>query len=117
MRHLKSKKMLFAELRHRSTSVFSLLSCSENWVLDIHQCSHYLNNLLEQDHRGIKQRYYPMRGFGTFTAAARFCRTFDEIRQFFRFRTTIGQLVSLPLQRDVFRQRLNAFNALVLRAS
>ena len=26
----------------------------------------YLNNRLEQDHRGIKQRYYPMRGFGSF---------------------------------------------------
>lgn len=33
----------------------------------LHQCHHYLNNLLEQDHRGIKQRYYPMRGFGSFT--------------------------------------------------
>ncbi|GHO97507.1 IS6 family transposase [Reticulibacter mediterranei] len=40
----------------------------------LHQCNHYLNNLLEQDHRGIKQRYYPMRGFGNFTSAARFCR-------------------------------------------
>jgi putative transposase len=29
-----------------------------------HQTNKYLNNRLEQDHRGIKQRYYPMRGFG-----------------------------------------------------
>jgi len=77
---------------------------------------HYLNNLIEQDHRGIKQRYYPMRGFGSFTSAARFCRAFDEVRQFFRFRTTIRQPVSLAQQRDLFRQRLNAFNALILRA-
>jgi putative transposase len=28
----------------------------------IHRCNPYLNNRLEQDHRGIKQRYYPMRG-------------------------------------------------------
>ena len=58
----------------------------------LHQCSHYLNNLLEQDHRGIKQRYYPMRGFGCFPSAARFCRTFDEVRQFFRFRTSLDNL-------------------------
>ena len=30
----------------------------------IHRHSRYLNNRLEQDHRGVKQRYYPMRGFG-----------------------------------------------------
>ncbi len=28
---------------------------------------------MEQDHRGIKQRYYPMRSFGSFDAVARFC--------------------------------------------
>src|SRR6266567_1361453 len=82
----------------------------------LHRCNHYLNNLVEQDHRGIKQRYYPMRGFGSFTSASRFCRAFDEVRQFFRFRTTIGQAVSLAQQRDLFRQRLDTFKALVLRA-
>ena len=40
--------------------------------------SKYLTNRLEQDHRGIKQRYSPMKGFGTFEAAACFCCTFDE---------------------------------------
>ncbi|GHP00316.1 hypothetical protein KSF_103630 [Reticulibacter mediterranei] len=29
-----------------------------------HRTSKYLNNRLEQNHRGIKQRYYPMHGFG-----------------------------------------------------
>jgi len=82
----------------------------------LHQTNHYLNNLLEQDHRGIKQRYYPMRGFGNFASAAQFCRAFDEVRQFFRFRTTIGQSVSLAQQRHLFRQRLDTFNTLVLRA-
>jgi len=82
----------------------------------LHRTNPYLNNLVEQDHRGIKQRYYPMRGFGNFASAAQFCRAFDEVRQFFRFRTTIGQSVSLAQQRDVFRQRLNTFNALVLEA-
>jgi putative transposase len=79
----------------------------------LHQCSHYLNNIVEKDHRGIKQRYYPMRGFGSFTSAARFCRAFDEIRQFFRCRSAIGQSVSLAQQRDLFRQRLNVFHALI----
>ncbi len=82
----------------------------------IHQCNHYLNNLIEQDHRGIKQRYYPMRGFGSFASAARFCRAFDELRQFFRFRTTMNQLVPLTQQRALFCQRLDSLKALVVRA-
>jgi putative transposase len=80
----------------------------------MHRCNPYLNNRLEQDHRGIKQRYYPMRGFGNFTSASRFCRGFDEVRQFFRVRTTMKQQVSLAHQREVFRQRMDALSALVL---
>ena len=30
----------------------------------LHRTNRYLNNRLEQDHRGIKQRNSPMRGFG-----------------------------------------------------
>jgi transposase-like protein len=41
-------------------------------------------NLIEQDHRGIKQRYYPTLGFNNFDAAQRFCRVVDEVRHFFR---------------------------------
>ena len=55
----------------------------------MHRCNPYLNNRIEQDHRGIKQRYYPMRRFGNFDAAAHFCRAFDEQRQYFRPRTTM----------------------------
>lgn len=47
----------------------------------------YYNIRLEQDHRSIKQRYSPMRGFGRFALTSRFCRAFDELRQFFRYRT------------------------------
>ena len=39
----------------------------------LHRTNTYLNNRLEQDHRGVKQRYYPMHGFGNFDSAARFC--------------------------------------------
>ncbi len=55
----------------------------------LHRTNHYLNNRLEQDHRGIKQRYYPMLGLGSIASASRFCRAFDEVRQFFRVRTTM----------------------------
>src|SRR4051794_38639647 len=39
-----------------------------------HRTSRYLNNRLEQDHRGLKGRYRPMRGFKCPRSAARFCR-------------------------------------------
>jgi putative transposase len=82
----------------------------------LHRTNRYLNNRLEQDHRGIKQRYYPMRGFGSVASAARFCRAFDEVRQFFRIRTTMKQKVSLAHQREVFRHQLEALKAIVLVA-
>ena len=44
----------------------------------LHRTSQYLNNQIEQDHRGVKQRYYPMRGFGSFISAARFCTAFTK---------------------------------------
>ncbi len=34
-----------------------------------------------------------MRGFGNFDAASRFCRAFDEQRQYFRLRPGMGQLL------------------------
>ena len=74
----------------------------------VHRTSQYLNNRLEQDHRAVKQRYYPMRGFGAFTSAARFCSAFDELRQYFRSRTTSQMPLPLPEQRHLFRQRFNA---------
>jgi putative transposase len=82
----------------------------------IHRCNLYLNNRLEQDHRGIKQRYYPMRGFGNVASASQFCRAFDELRQFFRVRTTMNQSVSLGHQRERFLQRLDALQTLVVMA-
>ncbi len=80
----------------------------------LHRTNRSLNNRLEQDHRGIKQRYYPMRGFGSVASAARFCRAFDEGRQFFRVRPTIKQKVSLAHHRQVFLHRLEALKAMVL---
>jgi putative transposase len=57
-----------------------------------------------------------MRGFGSVASASRFCCAFDEVRQFFRVRTTMKQKVSLVHQRDLFLQRLEALMALELVA-
>lgn len=40
-------------------------------------------------------------------------RAFEEVRQFFRIRTTMKQLPSLQQQREMFLQRLGALQALV----
>ncbi len=79
-----------------------------------HRCNQYLNNRLEQDHRGIKQRYYPMRGFGSFEAANRFCRAFDELRQFERYRRARVGTGSLAERRHQFVTGTAALQALLL---
>ena len=74
----------------------------------LHRTSKYLNNCLEQDHRGVKQRYYPMHGFGNFNSAARFCSAFDELRNSLRPRSTMEEPASLSEQRRAFLDRLTA---------
>jgi hypothetical protein len=64
-----------------------------------------MNNRQEQDHHGIKQRYYPMPGFGSFAAAARFGRAHDELRDHFRCRQHLHETVSLADQRQLFGER------------
>jgi len=81
-----------------------------------HRTSKYLNNRLEQDHRGIKQRYYPMRGFGSFRSSSRFCQAYDEQRDYFRYRSRPKQKVSLPEQRQMFRQRFCALRLWLVTA-
>jgi putative transposase len=71
----------------------------------IHRTSRYKDNRIEQDHRGVKQRYYPMRGFGSFVAAARFCAGFEEQRQYFRQMVRSDEVISLADRRRVFRER------------
>jgi putative transposase len=62
----------------------------------LHRTNRYLNNRIEQDHRAVKQRYYPMRGFGSLAGAARFCTAFDELRQYFRFSPTPSSVPHSP---------------------
>jgi len=64
-----------------------------------HRVNQYKNNVLEQDHRGIKGRYRPMRGFKEFGAAHRFCRAFDEVRNLLRPAGFLNQTVSLAGRR------------------
>ncbi len=76
-----------------------------------HRTSRYKNNRLEQDHRGIKQRYYPMRGFGSFASAARFCAASEELRQYFRAVNQSAGRVSLAERRLRHRERWAAVMA------
>src|SRR4051812_11593987 len=67
-----------------------------------HRTSRYLNNRLEQDHRGIKGRYRPMQGFKCPRSAARFCRAYDELRSFLRPRSRHHQHVPADCRRHQF---------------
>jgi transposase-like protein len=82
----------------------------------LRRTNRYLNNRIEQDHRGMKQRYYPMRGLGNFAGAARFCRACDEQRSYFRARTKPKETVSMAEQRRVFRQRFAALQESLIAA-
>ena len=70
-----------------------------------HRTSAYLNNRLEQDHRGIKGRYRSMRGFKCPRSAARFCRGYDELRNFLRPRFRPYQHVPADCRRLRFLRR------------
>ena len=71
-----------------------------------HRVSDCLTNRLEQVHRGIKQRSYPILGFGAFESAQRYCQAFDEVRNFFRPRSRMREFVSLFERREHFQQRV-----------
>src|SRR3954463_1582883 len=70
-----------------------------------HRTSAYLNNRLEQDDRGIKGRYRPMRGFKCPRSAARFCRAYDELRNFLRLRSRHHQHVPADRRRLLHLRR------------
>ena len=78
------------------------------WIVGrkvLHRHNQYLNNRIEQDHRFIKQRYYPMLGFAKFESASRFCSAFDELRNYLRVRTVDGQQISASSRREIFTDR------------
>ena len=73
-----------------------------------HRDSQYLNNRLEQDHRGVKGRYGPMRGFKSQRSAAEFCRAYDELRNFLHSRSRTNQQVSADYRWFHFLRRTAA---------
>jgi transposase-like protein len=68
-----------------------------------HRNSAYKNNSLEQDHRGVK----------SFGSADRFCRGYDELRNFLRPRTRHNQSVSASRRRLLHLRRATAALAIL----
>jgi putative transposase len=95
--------VIFRDQRARVVNKADQPTWSYQAILD--STSRYKNNRIEQDHRSMKQRYYPMRGFGSFVSAARFCAGFEEQRQYFRPVRQSGERVSLAERRCRFRER------------
>jgi putative transposase len=81
-----------------------------------HRCSAYANRRIERDHRGVKQRYYPMLGFGALPSAQRFCRAFEEVRQYFRPRRKQNEVISLSQARRQFLCRALKLESLFVEA-
>ena len=81
----------------------------------LHRTNKYLNNLIEQDHRGIKQRYGPMKGFASFEAADRFCKAYDELRNYYKS-TQRGQKKSLKDQRVDYMIKTENLTAALMTA-
>ena len=77
-----------------------------------HRSNQYLNNYTEQSHRPIKQRYYPMRGFGNFEFASQFCRGFEETRNCFRISNKIKYTAAQ--KRNIRQIKKQSFYKLIL---
>jgi putative transposase len=78
-----------------------------------HRTSVYKNNRLEQDHRGVKGRTRCMRGFKSFASAERFCRSYDELRNFLRPCTRHNQYVSASRRRLLHLRRATSVIAIL----
>ena len=72
-----------------------------------HRDSKYKNNIIEQNHRGIKSRYRSMKGFKNPFSALVFCTAFEEIRQQFRMKDK-----SRGQKRKIISSKIQAFNSL-----
>jgi transposase-like protein len=78
-----------------------------------HRTSRYLNNRIEQDHRGIKSRYDPMRGFGSASSAARFCVCHEELRNHLRLNRHRRTSPASAHRRHFIRRSRSALNVLI----
>jgi putative transposase len=79
----------------------------------VHRTSAYKNNRLEQDHRGVKGRTRCMRGFKSFASAERFCRGYDELRNFLRPRTRHNQHIPANRRRLLHLRRASSALAML----
>src|SRR5690349_16032289 len=79
----------------------------------VHRTSAYKNNRLEQDHRGVKGRTRCMRGFKCFDSAERFCRSYDELRNFFRPATRHNQPIPASRRRLLHLRRTSSALAIL----
>ena len=78
------------------------------WIVGrkvLHRHNQYLNNRMEQNHRGIKQRYYPMLGLKQFESASRFCNAFDELRNYLRVQSAGKEHVQADTRRKIFTSK------------
>jgi putative transposase len=78
------------------------------WIVGrkaLHRQSQYLNNRTEQSHRPLKQRYYPMLGFGNFESARRFCTAFDELRHYLQYEPDSGEVATAAARRKAFSDK------------
>ena len=78
-----------------------------------HRTSAHKNNRLEQDHRGVKGRTRCMRGFKSFASAERFCRSYDELRNFLRLRTRHNQHIPVDRRRLLHLRRASCALAIL----
>jgi putative transposase len=81
-----------------------------------HRTNRYLNNHLEQDHRGIKQRYQPTCGLKTFATTVRFCHCFEEIRAFLRPQSHRNQPLTLAQRRRTHQERFTQVMGIIAAA-
>ena len=91
---------------HMTTDKHAAYTKAIRWIIGrkvLH--NQYLNNRMKQDHRHIKQRYYPMLGFAKFESASRFCMAFDELRNYIRVRAVRIENVPADVRRQIFTNR------------
>jgi transposase-like protein len=70
-----------------------------------HRTSRYMNNIMEQDHRGIKGRCQSMCCLKSFEAASRFCDAYDGLRDYLRPRSRPYETLPLHAQRHLYLER------------
>ncbi len=81
-----------------------------------HRTSRYKHKRIEQDHRGVQQRSYPLRGCGSFVSAARCCLAFAEQHQYRRAQSRADERISLAERRQRFQDRWAAVLAEMVAA-